>query len=102
MKVRPLIMAVAAAAMAASALPAAAATEQGRSSVSYSDLDLSTEAGRTELSKRFDQAARDMCGITESDAKLTGKKRYCYETNSKGMQARVASILAKQNEARGG
>ncbi len=103
MNVRPLIMAAVAAAMAASALPAAAATEQaGRSSVSYSDLDLSSDAGRAELSKRFDQAARAMCGIPDETAKLQGKQRYCYETNSKSMKARVASILDKHNEANGG
>ena len=103
MKVRPLILAAAAAAMAASALPAAAATEQaGRSSVSYSDLDLSSDAGRAELTKRFDQAAREMCGITGESAKLRGKQRYCYESNSKSMKARVAAILAQHNEARGG
>ncbi len=51
---------------------------------------------------RVDQAARNMCGITDEATKLQGKQRYCYETNSKSMKARVAAILDKHNEASGG
>jgi UrcA family protein len=102
MQVRPLILSALAAAMAIATVPSAAMAEQtNRSSVSYSDLDLSTEAGRTELAKRFDQAARDMCGVSD-EASLKGKTRYCYETNSKSMKSRVAMILSKHDEARGG
>lgn len=104
MKYRPLtiIAAAGAAALAATALPTAAYAEStGRASVSYSDLDLSTEAGRTELGKRFDQAARDMCGVSET-ARLRGKQRYCYENSSKQLKGRVAAILSQHDEAKGG
>ena len=62
-------------AAASLAVPAAAGeASKGRASVSYSDLDLDTEAGRVELGKRFEQAARDMCGVT-SDAPTAGAPR---------------------------
>jgi UrcA family protein len=99
MNTRTLAFAVLSAAMlAGGTMPAAAAdAEKGRASVSYSDLDLSTEAGRAELAKRFDQAARDMCGIADATEKLHGKERYCYENNSKQLKTRVAAILSEHD-----
>jgi UrcA family protein len=79
----------------ASSAPAVAGeAPKGQASVSYSDLDLSSAGGRTELARRYDQAARDMCGV-EPSKKLQGKARFCYESTSKQLQMRVASILAK-------
>jgi UrcA family protein len=94
---RPLALAFAITAMAVS-VPAVASPSQG-AAVSYDDLDLSSEAGRAELAKRFDKAARDICKAGEG--KLTGRARYCYESTSKSLQTRVAAIIAK-HEARGG
>lgn len=81
-------------AAASLAVPAAAADEnsQGRTSVSYSDLDLGTEAGRAELKKRFDQAARAMCNAGDAE-KLSGRARYCYERTSKQLAQRADAIL---------
>jgi|SRR5690606_18776840 len=95
MKVWSLFPALAAVALA---VPAAAGETTGRSSVNYRDLDLSTEAGREELSKRFDQAAREMCGVTGEKA-AAGRQRYCYERTSKQVARRVEAILAEQGAA---
>jgi UrcA family protein len=93
MKTRSAVLAATLSAALLSAMPAAAAPN-GQASVSYSDLDLSTDSGRAELAQRYDQAARDMCGV-EPSKKLQGKARFCYESTSKQLQMRVASILAK-------
>jgi UrcA family protein len=101
MKTRSAVLAtLSAALLSATAMPAAAASD-GRVSVSYSDLDLSTEAGRAALAERYDQAARDLCGVKDASKKLHGKERYCYESTSKQMKQRVADILAKQGAANG-
>lgn len=89
------------AAMALTAAPAAASDAQkGRASVTYDDLDLNSEAGRAELGKRFEQAARELCGLDEAEAPR-GSKRHCYEGTSAGMKRRVATILS-EHEAAGG
>jgi UrcA family protein len=97
MKTRPAILA--AALLSVLAMPAVAAPT-GQASVSYSDLDLSTDAGRTELATRYDSAARSMCGVTDT-AKMHGKERYCYESTSKQLKARVASILSEHDGKNG-
>ncbi len=81
-------------AAASLALPAAAADDsaKGRASVSYSDLDLGTETGRVELKKRFDQAARTMCGAQEA-GKLSSRERHCYERTAKQLAQRADAIL---------
>jgi len=82
------------------AVPALAQAPQGRASVSYNDLDLSTEAGKTELHKRFDQAARDMCGVADTKA-MKGRERYCYQRTSKQLAQRAANILEQKQDAGG-
>ena len=87
-------------AVASLAVPAAAGeASKGRASVSYSDLDLDTEAGRVELGKRFEQAARDMCGVTNDAPR--GSARYCYERASKQLAQRAADIV-EPHQAAGG
>ena len=87
-------------AAASLAVPAAAGeASKGRASVSYSDLDLDTEAGRVELGKRFEQAARDMCGVTNDAPR--GSARYCYERASKQLALRAAAIV-EAHQAAGG
>jgi UrcA family protein len=101
MKTRSAVLAtLSAALLSATAMPAAAASD-GRVSVTYDDLDLSTDAGRAALAERYDQAARDLCGVKDASKKLHGKERYCYESTSKQMKQRVADILAKQGAANG-
>lgn len=102
MKNRSAILAatLSAALLSAMAMPAAAAPS-GQASVSYSDLDLSTDAGRTELARRFDKAAHEMCGVADASKKLHGKERYCYEGASKQLKGRVASILSDHDAKTG-
>jgi UrcA family protein len=102
MKTRSAVLAatLSAALLSATSMPAAAAPN-GQVSVSYSDLDLSTDTGRTELANRYEKAARDMCGVTDGSAKLHGKERYCYESTSKQLKQRVADILSKHDAKNG-
>jgi UrcA family protein len=89
------------AAMAFTTAPAAASdTQKGRASLNYSDLDLSSEAGRAELGKRSEQAAREMCGLAEAETPR-GSKRHCYTGTSASLKQRVASILST-HQANGG
>jgi UrcA family protein len=103
MKTRTLALAAVSAAMlSASAVPAMAADEQkGSASLNYADLDLSTSAGRVELAQRFDQAARQMCGATDASRKLRSNEKYCYDSTSRQLQARVAQILAEHDKKSG-
>src|SRR5688500_6045965 len=98
----PAILAAAAfGAAAVFAAPAAAEATKGRAEVSYSDLDLTAEAGRTELSKRFNQAPPETCDLGDG-ATPSGRKRYCYERTSRQLDLRVAAILRQKNQAVGG
>lgn len=101
MKTRLAILATALAAATLPALPVAAAGQQGRASVSYDDLDLSSEAGRAELGNRFEKAAREMCGVTDPDD-MHGKERYCYERTNKQLKVRVAQIISEHEATKGG
>ena len=102
MKTRSAILAatMSAALLSTTSVPAAAAPS-GQASVSYSDLDLSTDAGRTELAARYDKAARKICGATDDSQKLNRKERYCYESTSKQLKTRVASILSDHDAKAG-
>ena len=96
-----LAAAISLAALSGTSVPAAAAdVKKGSASVTYSDLDLGTEAGRAELGKRYTQAAREMCGVEATETKLSGSKRYCFERTSKQLEQRVASIIS-EHDARG-
>ena len=76
--------------------PALAADEsKGRVEVSYSDLDLDTEAGRTELTKRFEGAARSNCGI-RADGSGTSFARDCYRRSSRLIGQQVAAAADRQ------
>ena len=93
MNTRTLALAALSAAMlSASAVPAMAADEPAKGSLmSYADLDLGTSAGRAELAQRFDQAARDKCGVTGDKAK--GGAKYCYKTTSEQYRHFAADII---------
>jgi UrcA family protein len=73
--------------------------------MSYGDLDLNTAAGRAELNQRFDQAAREKCGIAEGQ-KANSKARYCYKTTGEQYRHYAAAVLAQhdrtENEKRFG
>ena len=63
---------IAAAIVAASAVPALAqtATETQSIAVITADLDLSTQAGRSQLDHRIDRAARRVCGFDSNSRDL--------------------------------
>ena len=87
------LAALGAALISASAVPAMAAdTQKGITSLSYNDLDLGTSAGRAQLVQRFEQAAREKCGVTEDKA-MKGSAKYCYRTTSEQYRHYVADIL---------
>jgi len=91
-----LAAALGAASILAAPAPAAAADEpKARVEVSYSDLDLSTETGRQELSSRFDRAARERCGVAEDGA---GSRfaRDCYKRGTRLIDQQVATIAQRQ------
>ena len=83
--------------LCAGAMPAAAAdAPQKGTSLSYADLDLGSSAGRAELTRRFDQAARDKCGIVEGQ-KTSTKARYCYKTTGEQYRHYAAAFLAQRD-----
>jgi UrcA family protein len=85
--------------LAAGAAPALAgdAPKQG-TSMSYADLDLETAAGRAELNQRFDQAARDKCGMIEGQ-KANYKVRSCYKTTGEQYRHYAEAVLAQHDRA---
>lgn len=95
MKIHPLVLtALAAATVCAGAVPAMASDTQKESlSISYGDLDLESANGRAELSRRFDQAAREKCGIS-ADAKPNYSARICFKNTSQQYQQFAAAIFA--------
>lgn len=85
------------------AVPAAAAEPQAaREAVRYTDLDLTSEAGQSELARRIDAAARSVCRVHE---KQTGSmlpvpgSRECYLHAKANAQTRVAELIAGRNPA---
>ena len=86
---------------ASSAMAGSADDKKSRVEVSYNDLDLATEAGRKELSNRFDKAARDMCGVDE-DGAGSRYARDCYKRTSGSLEQQVAMIVKRQQQASGG
>jgi UrcA family protein len=76
----------------------AQATDQRTTGVTYSDLDLSTEAGRAELERRIDTAARQVCAIGESDVGtriVTREKRACYREAREQLDQRFARVISE-------
>ena len=58
----------------------AAKPEKAAISVSYADLDMSSEAGKAKLSRRLDTAARSVCGGNYSrlDVSVAVTNERCY------------------------
>ena len=92
MKARILTVALA----ALCALPALAANvETQQRGVQYKDLDLSTEAGRKELDRRLDAAAREVCGMDENHvgSRLAPtESRECYREARDRLDERIAAL----------
>ena len=85
--------------LAAGAVPAAASdAPQQHATLSYADLDLGTAAGRNELNRRFDQAAREKCGMAEGK-KASVTQRYCYKTAAVQYRSYASVVLAQYDRA---
>lgn len=86
---------LAALALTTSALasPSQAADQPRSAHISFSDLDLSREAGRATLTKRVRQATKDVCAL-EVPASLHAKRleRRCEMVAWDGAADRVAAV----------
>ena len=97
------IAAAAARALSGTAANAASTTKTMQKSVQVADLDLSTSEGRSELKTRLNQAAREVCGMTEvqTGTRVPSKaSRKCLRETQKKMTAQFAHLL--EDERRGG
>ena len=79
------------------AIPAhAAEVDRNSATVSYRDLDLTSEAGRKTLERRLQQAARDVCGM---DERTTGTRvasresQACYKEARKQLDRQFVEIV---------
>ena len=86
------------AALAAASLATPALADEGRAytaEVRYSDLDLSTQAGRKALDFRVEKAARDVCRVEESIVGtriLPKDRRICYREARRQIDRQVAVL----------
>jgi len=62
--------------------------------LSYADLDLGTADGRAQLTQRFDQVARDKCGMVAGQ-KADYKARACYKNTGAEYRHFAESILTQ-------
>lgn len=93
--------ALAAAILSASAAPALAAESPKQGVLAnYADLDLGTAAGRATLNQRYDQAAREKCGVVDGQ-KPNAKARYCYKATAEQYRHFAAAILAQHDRTEG-
>jgi UrcA family protein len=85
--------------LAAATAPAVAADSSQEGAItSYTDLDLGTATGRSELARRYDQAAREKCGIAEGQ-KANYKERSCYRITGEQYRHFAEAILAQHDQA---
>ncbi len=81
----------------------AAETDQRTTGVVYDDLDLASDAGKAELNRRIDRAAKLVCGLGESTVGTrirTREARTCYDDARRALDNHFAGIL--RNASRGG
>lgn len=100
-----IILALATAALSIAPVAANAATvEQRTTGVAFRDLDLTTEAGRAELDRRIDAAARQVCAIGETDVGtriVTREKRECYREARAQLDQRFAQVISEGRRGEG-
>ncbi len=95
-------IALAAAAMLASAGVAAEERETRTAGVVYRDLDLATVEGRAELDRRIDNAAREACGVRErlvGSNIMTRESRECYRNAKRDLERHFAQMLDTRSRA---
>lgn len=90
-----------AAALGAAALtqPLLAAEEKGKTvEVAYADLNLASDAGRAELDRRLEAAAREACDMDEKvvGSRITSREsRLCYRETREQLDQQFAAIVKK-------
>jgi UrcA family protein len=86
------------------AAPAVAGGNEGHSAkITYSDLNLNTEAGQAALEKRVSAAVRSVCGqdIVRTGTRLkSSSQRKCLAEADKSAKQQVAAII--EDARRGG
>jgi len=90
-------------ALATSIAPAAAQSAQAlpSKSISFSDLDLSTDAGQRRLAARIDRAARTICGMdrTVTGTRIASREAMaCYHQALSSTRERVAQAVARTTQ----
>ncbi len=87
------------------AAPAVSAQERDTrtTGVSYTDLDLNTDEGTTELDRRIDNAAKEVCGMGERQTgshMVSRDARSCYRDAKRQLDQHFAQVVEEQR--RGG
>ena len=80
-----------------------AAPEQETTIVTYSDLDLTTEAGREALDRRIDRAARSVCGLdsVQLGSRIRSRDaRDCHRRAVADIEVKLAAVI--EEASRGG
>ncbi len=85
------------------ATPALAANneEKGQSSVTFEDLDLSTDAGRKELEQRIKLAARKSCGVgrhSTGTRAVSREQRRCIASAEREAKRALAPVIEEQRQ----
>lgn len=73
------------------------ATETHSVGISFRDLDLSSEAGREELDRRVENAAKEACGMNEHEvgSRISSREaRRCVEKAKRDMAEFVAEVTS--------
>ena len=96
---RTVSAALAAAALLASATAAHAQQRDTRTTgVTHQDLDLTTEEGRSELNRRIDSAAKQVCGVNERQVGsniMSRETRNCYRSAKRNLERHFAEMLGQ-------
>lgn len=82
--------------------PSFAATPEQRSAaeVRYADLDLKTDEGRAELGHRIDRAAREVCGLneTQTGTRIPSRSKVeCYANAKRQIEPQFARLIDSSN-----
>jgi UrcA family protein len=96
--------AILAAALGAAMLSAPTLAAGNSTGIRYADLNLSTPEGQAQLDRRIDNAAKEMCGITDirTGTILQGtKQKQCYEAAKASAHKQIAARMAQQTQQGG-
>jgi len=96
MRINTFGLAFAAAALAMAPSVAYAGSEQRTTGVVYSDLNLASDAGREELDRRIDRAAKQVCGVGEITlgTRIESRDaRQCYNQAKRDLDQHFAGVL---------